>query len=162
MDLGGEAVLPMSEVIEMVTAVPPKTLHLYVCIDLDGARSQYLFCLISPMSSEDFENWVPFISRRSSEDSASTQHDKPLPELPWNGRPRFRMRAFLSELWGWPGLVIGGQLILQSLAWGFFAVVQRRGSVALPLSMALSAQAHPHRVTQISTLISTGLAACST
>jgi hypothetical protein len=72
------------------------------------------------------------------------------------------MRAFLSELWGWPGLVIGGQLILQSLAWGFFAVIQRRGFVALPLSVALSAQAHPHLVTQISTLISTGLAACST
>ncbi|KAJ7450945.1 hypothetical protein B0H11DRAFT_316930 [Mycena galericulata] len=70
-------------------------------------------------------------------------------------------RALLSQLMGWPILVIGGHLILQILAWSFFTVLEVRGFVALPYLAADWASDHVHTVTLISTLISTGLAGCS-
>lgn len=74
---------------------------------------------------------------------------------------RFEVRAFLSKLTGWPAIVIGGHLILQAAAWGFFAVVEARGFLALPYSSAAWARNHTHPVTLVSTLISTALAAAS-
>ncbi|KAK7028724.1 hypothetical protein R3P38DRAFT_2937924 [Favolaschia claudopus] len=46
--------------------------------------------------------------------------------------PRSLPFAILCKLWGPPGLVIAGQLILQTLAWTFFGVVWARGIVAIP------------------------------
>ncbi|KAJ6617244.1 hypothetical protein B0H10DRAFT_1327543 [Mycena sp. CBHHK59/15] len=60
-----------------------------------------------------------------------------------------------------PAIVICGQIILQVLAWSFFAVVESRGFIALPYSTAAWAKTHAHPVTLVSTLISTVLAACS-
>ncbi|KAJ6553322.1 hypothetical protein B0H19DRAFT_1377884 [Mycena capillaripes] len=62
---------------------------------------------------------------------------------------------------GWPFIVIFGQLVLQGLAWGFFATVKIRGQVVLPHSSALWFERNPHLVTLLITLISTFLAACS-
>ncbi|KAK7002288.1 hypothetical protein R3P38DRAFT_3042249 [Favolaschia claudopus] len=45
---------------------------------------------------------------------------------------RSNLFGILSKLWGPPGLVIVGQLILQTLAWTFFGVVWARGIVAIP------------------------------
>ncbi|KAF8194767.1 hypothetical protein K438DRAFT_1968712 [Mycena galopus ATCC 62051] len=62
---------------------------------------------------------------------------------------------------GPPGIVICGQFILQILAWGLFAAVERRGFIALPVSAANWVKKYGHPVTIIATLISTALAACS-
>ncbi|KAK7036156.1 hypothetical protein R3P38DRAFT_617022 [Favolaschia claudopus] len=70
--------------------------------------------------------------------------------------------SFLVALFGWPGLVILGQLLLQTGAWGFFAVLQYQGGVSLPHRVAVSAKNNPHTVEWISTQISTILAFCST
>ncbi|KAK7002280.1 hypothetical protein R3P38DRAFT_3042215 [Favolaschia claudopus] len=69
---------------------------------------------------------------------------------------------FFSRLFGWPGIIVLGQLLLQILAWGFFAFVQHRGGLALPLAWAASAKANPHSVQWVSTQIATILAFCST
>jgi hypothetical protein len=74
---------------------------------------------------------------------------------------KFRLQPFLSKLIGWPAIVIGGQLVLQMAAWGFFAAVEKRGFIALPYSTAAWVKANAHPVTVIFTLISTVLAACS-
>ncbi|KAJ7459354.1 hypothetical protein FB451DRAFT_1563720 [Mycena latifolia] len=74
----------------------------------------------------------------------------------------FAPRAFLWMLLGWPALVICAQVIIQVLAWGFFALVQSRGSIPLPYSTASWAKANPRILTLLSTLVSTGLAAYST
>ncbi|KAJ7624015.1 hypothetical protein B0H17DRAFT_1111929 [Mycena rosella] len=77
-------------------------------------------------------------------------------------RSSFNMRTFLPNiLWGWPALVIWGQILLQGSAWIFFAVVESRGAIALPHRTAAWAQIHTREVTLISTLLSTALAACS-
>ncbi|KAJ7834022.1 hypothetical protein B0H14DRAFT_3142438 [Mycena olivaceomarginata] len=69
---------------------------------------------------------------------------------------------FLSRLIGWPAIVICGQLILQTVAWGFFLMLQWRGGIALPHRLAASAKANPHTVEWISTQIATILAFSST
>ncbi|KAK7028731.1 hypothetical protein R3P38DRAFT_2937949 [Favolaschia claudopus] len=69
---------------------------------------------------------------------------------------------FFSRLFGWPGIIVLGQLLLQILAWGFFAFVQHRGGLALPLAWAASAKANPHSVQWVSTQVATILAFCST
>ncbi|KAJ6578517.1 hypothetical protein B0H19DRAFT_1338700 [Mycena capillaripes] len=74
---------------------------------------------------------------------------------------RFELGAFLSKLAGWPAIVIGGHLILQTAAWSLFAVVEARAFLALPYSSALWARNHTHPLTLVSTLISTVLAAAS-
>jgi hypothetical protein len=73
-------------------------------------------------------------------------------------------RKFLSwtKFWGWPTVVISGQLLLQIIAWGFFTAVQSQGSIALPPPLAASAKANPHIVGWISTQISTIFAFLST
>ncbi|KAK7043428.1 hypothetical protein R3P38DRAFT_3308996 [Favolaschia claudopus] len=71
-------------------------------------------------------------------------------------------RYFFARLIGWPGAVICGQLLLQSLAWGFFGAVQTRGGIALPHELAVSAKDNPHTVEWISTQVSTILAFLST
>ncbi|KAJ7605484.1 hypothetical protein B0H17DRAFT_1230206 [Mycena rosella] len=73
----------------------------------------------------------------------------------------FGIRTFLRKLLGWPGMVICFQVLLQVGAWSSFAVVEARGSVALPYSSAVWVKANPRTVTLISTLISTILASCS-
>ncbi|KAK7046345.1 hypothetical protein R3P38DRAFT_3307732 [Favolaschia claudopus] len=40
--------------------------------------------------------------------------------------------GLLSKLWGAPGLVVGGQFLLQVIAWTFFCVVWAQGLVAIP------------------------------
>ncbi|KAJ7342936.1 hypothetical protein DFH08DRAFT_962964 [Mycena albidolilacea] len=67
-----------------------------------------------------------------------------------------------SSFWGWPAIVIGGQLLLQTIAWGFFGAVQSRGGIALPPHLAASAKANPHTVEWLSTQMSTILAFSST
>ncbi|KAJ6490978.1 hypothetical protein C8R45DRAFT_928806 [Mycena sanguinolenta] len=82
---------------------------------------------------------------------------------PSRGRTHFDYRAFVSKLWGPPGIVICGQLLLLIAAWGFFAAVQTRpgGFIALPSSKASWVTAHTRLVTSIFTMISTGLSLCS-
>ncbi|KAK6984836.1 hypothetical protein R3P38DRAFT_3103134 [Favolaschia claudopus] len=40
--------------------------------------------------------------------------------------------GLLSKLWGAPGLVVGGQFLLQVIAWTFFCVVWAQGLIAIP------------------------------
>ncbi|KAJ6505678.1 hypothetical protein C8R47DRAFT_133960 [Mycena vitilis] len=77
-------------------------------------------------------------------------------------RRRFRMGAFVRKLIGWPAVVICGQMILQSAAWGLFGVVQSQGFIALPHPAAAWVKNNPHVITLISTQISTILSAIST
>ncbi|KAF7343703.1 hypothetical protein MSAN_01950400 [Mycena sanguinolenta] len=63
---------------------------------------------------------------------------------------------------GWPGVVICGQIILQTVAWGFFCFLELRRGVALPSQWAAWAKANPHTVQWISTQIATILAFFST
>ncbi|KAJ7146668.1 hypothetical protein C8R44DRAFT_898804 [Mycena epipterygia] len=74
---------------------------------------------------------------------------------------RFDIEAFLSKLKGWPAIVIGGHLIIQIVAWTFFAIVQSSKGIALPPSSANWVTDNSHAVTLISTAIATALATCS-
>lgn len=74
---------------------------------------------------------------------------------------RFNIKAFLSKLKGWPAIVIGGHLIIQVMAWTFFAIVQSSKGIALPPSSANWVTNNSHAVTLISTAIATALATCS-
>ncbi|KAJ7863375.1 hypothetical protein B0H13DRAFT_1899668 [Mycena leptocephala] len=95
---------------------------------------------------------------------AATESQKP-PPYPTSAPPHrdhgFDARAFLWMFLGWPAFVISGQIIIQVLAWYFFALVQTRGTIALPYSTASLAKANPHVLTLVSTLISTALGAFS-
>ncbi|KAK6969145.1 hypothetical protein R3P38DRAFT_3147630 [Favolaschia claudopus] len=64
--------------------------------------------------------------------SETNVEEKAIPAAP----VRLLPLRVLSKLWGPAGLVIAGQLILQTLAWTFFGVVWARGIVAIP-SMGL-------------------------
>ncbi|KAF7354356.1 hypothetical protein MVEN_01124200 [Mycena venus] len=70
--------------------------------------------------------------------------------------------AATPELIGWPGIVILGQLTLQTSAWGFFLLLQYRGGIALPYELAAWAKANPHTVEWVSTQLATILAFLST
>ncbi|KAJ7454144.1 hypothetical protein FB451DRAFT_1408489 [Mycena latifolia] len=98
---------------------------------------------------------------QSAFDKGSPVYEKDPEASPLPHRSRFEVRAFLLMFLGWPALVIGGQPLLQGAAWSFFAVVELRAFIALPHWSAVWAQANPHLVTLLSTLISTVLAACS-
>ncbi|KAJ7924630.1 hypothetical protein B0H13DRAFT_2315344 [Mycena leptocephala] len=74
---------------------------------------------------------------------------------------KFQLRPFLSKLVGWPAILIGGQLALQIATWVFFAVLQKRGYIALPYSSADWIQNNAHQVTVFFTAISTVLATYS-
>ncbi|KAK7000317.1 hypothetical protein R3P38DRAFT_3328052 [Favolaschia claudopus] len=69
---------------------------------------------------------------------------------------------FLRRLVGWPGIVILGQLTLQTMAWGFFAVLQTKGAMAPTHEVVAWANAHPHTLQWISTQLSTILSFLST
>ncbi|KAJ7833587.1 hypothetical protein B0H14DRAFT_3142539 [Mycena olivaceomarginata] len=110
---------------------------------------------------------VPFLGAHSP--AASEPEEKPLHfdgfghgQIPPQRPRKFLSWKTVSNFWGWPAIVIGGQLLLQTLAWGFFAVVQSRGGISLPLHLAASAKAHPHTVEWLSTQMSTILAFFST
>ncbi|KAJ7733928.1 hypothetical protein B0H16DRAFT_1578639 [Mycena metata] len=113
------------------------------------------------------DQFTPFLNRSSSPEHDSISDYKhslgagtAQTPLRRSGR-KFELRSFLSKLLGWPAIVIAGQLGLQLAAWTFFAVVQSRGSIALPFRAAAWVQDHVHTVTFIFTQISTILAACS-
>ncbi|KAJ7652792.1 hypothetical protein DFH06DRAFT_1205694 [Mycena polygramma] len=76
-------------------------------------------------------------------------------------RGRFRLGAFVRKLIGWPAVVICGQMILQSAAWGLFGVVQSQGFIALPHPAAGWVRNNPHVITLVFTQISTILSAIS-
>ncbi|KAF8149699.1 hypothetical protein K438DRAFT_1866295 [Mycena galopus ATCC 62051] len=83
-----------------------------------------------------------------------------LDEKPLTRPRRFELKGFLSKLWGPPLFVICGQLVLQIVAWGFFAYIQSRGF--LPLQFHGIPQAVWYKpLTWLSTQISTVLAWCS-
>ncbi|KAJ7311748.1 hypothetical protein DFH08DRAFT_973832 [Mycena albidolilacea] len=73
----------------------------------------------------------------------------------------FELQPFLSKLWGPPGKVICGQIILTAAAWVFFGVIWTRGFIAVE-----TFGQHPRAIwykplTWLCTSISTGLAFCS-
>ncbi|KAJ6550183.1 hypothetical protein B0H19DRAFT_1265044 [Mycena capillaripes] len=123
------------------------------------------------MFSDHSEYSIPFLGPpRSStkiDDTKVHGYEKPFALRAFSEQPglrqrrKFQLRAFLSKLLGWPAIVIGGQLILQAAAWGFFAVVQSRGLIALPSREAIWVKKYGHLVTVIFTLLSTILSACS-
>ncbi|KAJ7702771.1 hypothetical protein B0H17DRAFT_1127712 [Mycena rosella] len=115
----------------------------------------------------EIDSSVPFLHQMGSS-IRSTGYEKlrdppaleAQPVFPRRGR--FKAWNFFSNLFfGWPVFVICGQLILQTVAWGFFAAVEHRGFIALPVGLAAEVKAHAHYVTMISTMVSTGLAASS-
>ncbi|KAJ6559627.1 hypothetical protein B0H19DRAFT_1234248 [Mycena capillaripes] len=123
------------------------------------------------MPSDYSEHSVPFLEHPSSSSELGDMNEKPFDprlflETPTidlrerRGR-KSRLQPFLSKLLGWPAIVMGGQMVLQMGAWGFFAAVEKRGFFALPYSTAAWVKANAHPVTVIFTLISTVLAACS-
>ncbi|KAJ7841485.1 hypothetical protein B0H14DRAFT_3694146 [Mycena olivaceomarginata] len=103
------------------------------------------------MLSDRPEHSIPFLVSASSAISEveNDAHEKSF-HLDMFGRgqtPRrkkFLSRKMFSSFWGWPAIVIGGQLLLQTIAWGFFGAVQSRGGIALPPHLAASAKANPH------------------
>ncbi|KAJ6449453.1 hypothetical protein C8R45DRAFT_1044821 [Mycena sanguinolenta] len=115
--------------------------------------------------SDHVEHFIPFLGQ-----SSTSPEDEKLLKLDTVGRGQmqrphgrnFMSRQFLSRLMGWPGVVICGQLILQTVAWGFFCFLEFRGGVALPSHLAAWAKANPHTVQWISTQIATILAFFST
>ncbi|KAJ7216804.1 hypothetical protein C8J57DRAFT_1396095 [Mycena rebaudengoi] len=73
---------------------------------------------------------------------------------------RYGRGTFASKLWGPAGIVILGQLILQTAAWGFFAVIWRRGLISVP-SFNFDVVDSFQLIHSACTQISTGLAGCS-
>ncbi|KAJ7801957.1 hypothetical protein B0H14DRAFT_2894061 [Mycena olivaceomarginata] len=74
---------------------------------------------------------------------------------------RLTTRGLSFRLMRWPAIVVSGQLVLQALGWGFFAVVKYHGQLALPFSTATWVDNNSLLVTLISTLVSTLLAGVS-
>ncbi|KAF7368602.1 hypothetical protein MVEN_00184100 [Mycena venus] len=74
---------------------------------------------------------------------------------------KLETNEFLSILSGWQTVVILGHIALQVLAWTFFIEVERRGVMPAPHPLTSLANKHPRFATQIVTLVSTALAACS-
>ncbi|KAJ7495015.1 hypothetical protein FB451DRAFT_1387111 [Mycena latifolia] len=109
------------------------------------------------MSSEHSESSLPFL-RQSGSSFGSARYEKLRDPEPLGAQPVLTQRGRQAFLW--KPLVICGQLLLQSFARGFFAIVERRGFIVLPYLVADAARENPHLVTLCSTLISTGLAAC--
>ncbi|KAJ7856801.1 hypothetical protein B0H14DRAFT_3135934 [Mycena olivaceomarginata] len=74
---------------------------------------------------------------------------------------RLTTRGLSFRLMRWPAIFVSGQLVLQALGWGFFAVVKYHSQLALPFSTATWVDNNSHLVTLISTLVSTLLAGVS-
>ncbi|KAK7058133.1 hypothetical protein R3P38DRAFT_3547581 [Favolaschia claudopus] len=114
----------------------------------------------------EFEHAIPFLgpSMTASDLGQDSKIDEGFGRTVEGDSPtrKFVLRYFFARLIGWPGAVICGQLLLQTLAWGFFGTVQHRGGIALPHGLAVSAKDNPHTVEWISTQVSTILAFFST
>ncbi|KAJ7814924.1 hypothetical protein B0H14DRAFT_1415423 [Mycena olivaceomarginata] len=109
-------------------------------------------------------NSIPLLQRSttSSEDPLSVPPNPIESEArESNVRPRSGVIGFISRLWGWPIIVISCQLWLQTVTWGFVAVLSSRGVIFLPHVSAVWVANHPRPVTLISTLMSTVFAAGS-
>ncbi|KAJ7904107.1 hypothetical protein B0H13DRAFT_1881777 [Mycena leptocephala] len=89
--------------------------------------------------------------------SSDTTYDK-VKDTSSTVQPRPKRSVKLS---GWPTVVILGHIALQVFAWTFFIEVERRGVMPAPHSLASLADRYPRSVTQVVTLLSTALAACS-
>ncbi|KAJ7673859.1 hypothetical protein DFH06DRAFT_1445368 [Mycena polygramma] len=88
-------------------------------------------------------------------DDATIQHSDQRYRAP------FDLWAFLSKLIGPPGIVICGQIILQLIAWGFFAAIESRGFISLPSVAGFPPATWFEPLTYVFAWISTGLAFCS-
>ncbi|KAJ6529123.1 hypothetical protein DFH09DRAFT_1185237 [Mycena vulgaris] len=95
-------------------------------------------------------------------DSSSTKSGVSIEDFHPYVQSRLPRRGFWRHAFGWPATIIFGQLVLQMMGWGLFAVVEHHGQVALPFTAALWVENHPQSVTLVATLISTVLAYCST
>ncbi|KAJ6472913.1 hypothetical protein C8R47DRAFT_1145737 [Mycena vitilis] len=89
-------------------------------------------------------------------DDATVQHSDQR-----HRRGPFSLRAFLSKIIGPPGIVICGQIILQLIAWGFFAAIESRGFIPLPSVAGFPPAIWFEPLTYVFAWISTGLAFCS-
>ncbi|KAJ6541320.1 hypothetical protein B0H19DRAFT_1311366 [Mycena capillaripes] len=90
-----------------------------------------------------------------AEDTSDTVQPRPKRSV------KLKTSEFLFRLTGWPTVVILGHIALQAFAWTFFIQVERRGVMPAPHSLASLADRYPRSVTQVVTLVSTALAACS-
>ncbi|KAK7000309.1 hypothetical protein R3P38DRAFT_2733280 [Favolaschia claudopus] len=122
----------------------------------------------------DAEHYSPFLNRTSDGDAQtdpskgdSEEDEKPVAFGSFGHRRTPSLRKifslrFLRRLVGWPGVAILGQLILQTLAWGFFALLQVKGAIAPPHRLVIWANANPHTLQWITTQLSTILSFFST
>ncbi|KAJ7115369.1 hypothetical protein C8R44DRAFT_880669 [Mycena epipterygia] len=74
--------------------------------------------------------------------------------------PRQR-RSSETRQSAWPLVVIGGQLFLLAIAYGFYAALHVRGQIPLYLPLSDFAQRNPQSKTYIVTFLATGLSALS-
>ncbi|KAK6966831.1 hypothetical protein R3P38DRAFT_2815744 [Favolaschia claudopus] len=110
----------------------------------------------------DAEHYSPFLGYSSnknaeSDDGKGDGDEKAMPFGSFGHR-----RTPPLRLVGWPGIVILGQLTLQTMAWGFFAVLQIKGAMAPTHEVVAWANAHPHTLQWITTQMSTILSFLST
>ncbi|KAK7049179.1 hypothetical protein R3P38DRAFT_2872955 [Favolaschia claudopus] len=122
----------------------------------------------------DAEHYSPFLNRTSDgdaqilvDDSKGEEEEKPVAFGSFGHRRTPSLRKifslrFLRRLVGWPGVAILGQLILQTLAWGFFALLQVKGAIAAPYKLVTWAYANPHTLQWITTQVSIILSFFST
>ncbi|KAK6966839.1 hypothetical protein R3P38DRAFT_3512069 [Favolaschia claudopus] len=120
----------------------------------------------------DAEHYSPFLNRTSNkdaeiEDSKAEEDEKPVAFGSFGHRRTPSLRKifslrFLRRLVGWPGVAILGQLILQTLAWGFFALLQVKGVIAAPYTLVTWAYTNPHTLQWITTQVSIILSFFST
>ncbi|KAK7049157.1 hypothetical protein R3P38DRAFT_3388189 [Favolaschia claudopus] len=115
--------------------------------------------LDDPPDSEHYSPFLGYSSNKNAEfdDGRGGGDEKAMPFGSFGHR-----RTPPLRLVGWPGIVILGQLTLQTMAWGFFAVLQIKGAMAPTHRVVAWADAHPHTLQWITTQMSTILSFLST
>ncbi|KAJ7167164.1 hypothetical protein C8R43DRAFT_1232157 [Mycena crocata] len=81
-------------------------------------------------------------SRSEGYELAQLKHDPPTPDFSNRRQSGSHPDAVLRTLRGWPAWVIAGHILLQIVAWSFFIVVEARGHIAVPVSVAAWITSH--------------------
>ncbi|KAJ6536025.1 hypothetical protein DFH09DRAFT_1179356 [Mycena vulgaris] len=96
-----------------------------------------------------------FISDASIKDTKQEPTSTDIVEL------HYAPRAHKTRRPAWPLAVVGGQLVLLALAYGFFAALHNRGQIPLSRSLSELAQRNPQSKTYVVTFVATALSAIS-
>lgn len=155
-----ESLFPFILTQALLPAVATMTSLLY---DHANNRSQLHFPRPITGTSGSYSNSLSLLDATWTDEDESRRLPSPNDPLMSQDRgqighiSRYRQPISLA----WATIVILGQLIIPSIAWGFFALVYQYGPIPLPDKMASRAATHQSTVTLVITLVGTTLSLVS-